>query len=58
LQRFDLFDLTTFGGTSLVDGGLVTLTTTRIATAGGGEWDIFKLTTVSGGPIVGDVNGD
>lgn len=50
--------LTTFGGTSLVDGGLVTLTTTQVATPGGGEWDIFSLTTVSGGPLVGDVDGD
>jgi hypothetical protein len=50
--------LTTFGGTSLVDGGLVTLTTTQVATGGGGEWDIFKLTTVNGGPLVGDVDGD
>jgi hypothetical protein len=48
--------LTTFGGTSQVDGGLVTLTTSQVATSGGGEWDIFTLTTNSGGPLVGDVN--
>jgi hypothetical protein len=50
--------LTTFGGTSSISGGLVTLTTTQVATAGGGEWDIFSLKTVNGGPLVADVNAD
>lgn len=45
---------TTFGTTSLIDGGAVSLTTSQISDGAGGEWDIFALTTVNGGPIGGD----
>ena len=42
---------TTFGGSVSVDGGAATLTMSQVATGANGEWDIWKLTTTSGGPI-------
>ncbi len=49
-------DTTTFGSTILVDNGAATLSMSQLPTAGGGEWDIWKLTTTNGGPIAGNLN--
>lgn len=50
-------DTTTFGGTALVDGGAVSLTTSEVATPGGGDWAVFQMSTTSGGPVAGNING-
>lgn len=48
---------TTFGGTVSVDGGAASLTMSQIAGACSGcEWDIWTLTTTSGGPIAGNAD--
>jgi hypothetical protein len=47
---------TTFGGTSLIDGGAVSLTTFEVPTAGGGDWAVWEMSTTSGAPIAGDIN--
>lgn len=47
-----------FGTTALVDNGLMTLTTSQVPTGPSGEWDVFSLSTVSGGPLVDDINDD
>jgi hypothetical protein len=51
-------DTTTFGTTTLLDGGAVSLTTFETPTAGGGDWVVFEMSTTSGGPVAGDINGD
>jgi hypothetical protein len=41
-----------------IDGGALSLTTSQVNEAGGAEWDIFSISTVGGGPVAGDINGD
>lgn len=49
----------TFSSTPvLIDGGAISIFETQTATAGGGEWDVWHLSTTSGGSLAGDVNGD
>jgi hypothetical protein len=45
-------------GTTPIDGGLLNLTVSTLPAAGGGEWVVFNVQTVSGGPIAGDLNAD
>lgn len=40
----------------LIDGGAVSLFETQTPTAGGGEWDVWHLSIVNGGPLAGDIN--
>lgn len=40
----------------LIDGGALSLFETQVATGANGEWDVWHLTTTSGGPIAGDIN--
>jgi hypothetical protein len=50
-------DTVTFSSTPvLVDGGKVSLYETQIPTSGGGEWDVWHMSTVSGGPLAGNIN--
>ncbi|MGA9869082.1 MAG: PEP-CTERM sorting domain-containing protein [Acetobacteraceae bacterium] len=53
-------DTTTFGlGTPvLIDGGALSLTTSQVADGPNAEWDVWSISTVSGGPVAGDINGD
>lgn len=51
-------DTTTFGGTALLDGGKVSLTTFEVPTAGGGDWAVWEMSTTSGGPVAGNINAD
>ena len=46
----------TFGSTVLVDNGAAQLSMSQVSTGTNSEWDIWKLTTVGGGPIAGNVN--
>jgi hypothetical protein len=50
-------DTTTFGTTSLLDGGAVSLTTFEVPTAGGGDWAVWEMSTTSGGPLAVNING-
>jgi hypothetical protein len=43
-------------GTTPIDGGILDLTVSTSAAAGGGEWVVFNVQTTSGGPIAGDLN--
>jgi hypothetical protein len=45
-------------GTTAVDGGFLFLTLSTSAAAGGGEWIVFTLQTISGVPIAGDLATD
>lgn len=46
----------TFGtGSTLIDGGAMTLTSSQVMD-GRQEWDVFNITTSSGGPLAGDLN--
>jgi hypothetical protein len=48
---------TTFSSTPvLVDNGKVEIWQNQVATAGGGEWDVFYMETTNGGPLAGDIN--
>ena len=49
-------DTTTFGTTSLLDGGAVSLTTFEVATPGGGDWAVFEMSPTSGGPLANDTS--
>lgn len=50
-------DMVTFSSTPvLIDGGALSLYETQTATGPNGEWDVWHLSTVSGGPIAGDIN--
>ncbi|HEY7387389.1 MAG TPA: PEP-CTERM sorting domain-containing protein [Bryobacteraceae bacterium] len=50
-------DTVTFGSTPvLVDSGKVQLFETQVATSGGGEWDVWHMSTVGGGPLAGNIN--
>ncbi|MGH9469628.1 MAG: hypothetical protein ACRD1N_04705 [Terriglobia bacterium] len=52
-------DTVTFSSTPvLIDGGALSLSETQTPTGGGGEWDVWSLSTVGGGPLAGDINGD
>jgi hypothetical protein len=50
-------ETTTFGTTSLLDGGAVSLTTFEVPTAGGGDWAVWEMKTTSGAPVAGNING-
>lgn len=43
-------------GTTMIDGGALTLNVTNSITSGGDEWVVFDVKTTSGGPIAGDLN--
>lgn len=48
---------TTFGPTKvLVDNGKVQIWQEQQATGSNGEWDVFHIKTVNGGPLAGDIN--
>jgi len=50
-------DTTTFSSTPvLVDDGAVRIWQDQVATAGGGEWDVFYMQTVGGGPLAGNID--
>jgi hypothetical protein len=50
---------TTFNSTPiLVDGGAVQIWQQQVATTGGGEWDVFYMQTVSGGPLANNIDAD
>ena len=52
-------DATTFGTSSvLIDGGALTLSENQVADGPNAEWDEWSISTVSGGPLAGDINGD
>jgi uncharacterized protein (TIGR03437 family) len=40
----------------LVDNGAVKIWQTQVATGEDGEWDVFYMQTVNGGPLAGDIN--
>jgi len=42
----------------LIDGGALSLFETQVATGANGEWDVWHLSTVGGGPLAGDINAD
>ncbi len=49
--------LTTFSSTPvLVDSGAVKIWQEQVPTAGGGEWDVFYMQIVSGGPLAGNID--
>jgi hypothetical protein len=48
-------DTVTFSSTPvLIDGGALSLYETQVATGPDGEWDVWHLTTTSGGSLAGD----
>jgi uncharacterized protein (TIGR03437 family) len=48
---------TTFGSTPvLVDNGAVRIWQEQVPTGANGEWDIFHMQTVNGGPLAGNIN--
>jgi len=50
---------TTFSSTPvLVDGGAVEIWQSQVATGPNGEWDVFYMQTVGGGPLAGNVDAD
>ena len=50
---------TTFSSTPVfADNGAVQLWQQQTPTAGGGEWDIFYMSIVDGGPLANDLGGD
>jgi uncharacterized protein (TIGR03437 family) len=50
-------DASTFGSTPvLVDGGRVRIWQEQVPTGTNGEWDIFHMQTVNGGPLAGNIN--
>jgi len=52
-------DTVTFSSTPvLIDGGALSLYETQVATGANGEWDVWHLSTTSGGPLAGNINAD
>jgi hypothetical protein len=51
-------DVTTFGTPTLIDGGALLLTETQVADGPNAEWDEWSISTVGGGPLAGDINGN
>jgi hypothetical protein len=51
-------DTTTFGGTVAIDGGALTLTTSQVADGPNAEWDVWSITSATGGPVAGDTSGN
>jgi hypothetical protein len=50
--------LTTFSSTPvLVDNGAVQIWQNQVPTAGGGEWDVFYMQIVNGGPLANNIGG-
>jgi hypothetical protein len=50
---------TTFGPTPVVvDNGALTIWEDQVATGSTGEWDVFYMTTTSGGPLASDIDAD
>jgi hypothetical protein len=50
---------TTFSSTPvLVDNGAVEIWQQQVPTAGGGEWDVFYMQIVNGGPLANNIDGD
>jgi uncharacterized protein (TIGR03437 family) len=50
---------TTFSSTPvLVDNGAVKIWQKQVPTPPGGEWDVFYMQTVNGGPLAGNISGD
>jgi PEP-CTERM motif len=50
-------DTVTFSSTPVsIDGGALSLFETQVATGPNGEWDVWHLSTTSGGSLAGDVN--
>ncbi len=50
---------TTFSSTPvLVDNGAVKIWQQQTPTGSNGEWDVFYMQTVNGGPLAGNINGD
>jgi uncharacterized protein (TIGR03437 family) len=50
---------TTFSSTPVtVDNGAVSIWQQQVPTGSNGEWDIFYMKTVNGGPLAGNINGD
>jgi uncharacterized protein (TIGR03437 family) len=51
--------ITTFSSTPvLVDNGAVKIWQTQVATGTSGEWDVFYMQTVNGGPLAGNTSGN
>lgn len=42
--------------TQMTDGGLLNVTEQQVPTTGGGEWDVFSVSTVNGGPLAADLS--
>jgi hypothetical protein len=42
----------------LIDGGALSLYETQVATGPNGEWDVWHVSTVLGGPLAGDISAD
>ena len=50
---------TTFSSTPVtVDNGAVSIWQQQVPTGSNGEWDIFYMKTVNGGPLAGNINGN
>jgi uncharacterized protein (TIGR03437 family) len=50
---------TTFSSTPvMVDNGAVTIWQQQVPTGSNGEWDVFYMKTVNGGPLAGSINGN
>jgi PEP-CTERM motif len=48
---------TTFGTSTLIDGGALRLSETKVADGPNAEWDEWSISTVGGGPLAGNING-
>lgn len=46
-----------FGVPAVIDGGALTLTEQQVADGPNAEWDVWRIATVGGGPLAGDLNG-
>jgi hypothetical protein len=42
----------------VIDGGALSLYETQVSTGPNGEWDVWHLSTTSGGSLAGNINGD
>lgn len=50
-------DATTFGATTLIDGGALQLSETQVPDGPNAEWDVWSIATVNGGPLAGNIQG-
>lgn len=53
---FGPFTLTFDGSIKLIDGDVLNVTELQVPTAGGGEWDVFSVSTANGGALAGNIN--